>query len=187
LIAVCSGNPEETLLLRMAGRILEKRGKMRCPKCGDREDKVIDSRTARNGAVIRRRRMCLACGHRFTTYEEVIKANLRVIKRDKRHEDLDRTKLINGIARACEKRPISAESIENAVDSIVDELENEYEREVPSEAIGKKVMDRLEKMDEVAFVRFASVYRRFRDVNQFMSAVQRIIGKDPPERHGVGL
>ena len=151
---------------------------MRCPKCDHLEDKVIDSRAARNNAVIRRRRMCLRCGHRFTTYEEVVRAKLRVIKRDGRHEELDRGKLINGIERACEKRPISADEIEAIVDGMSDELENEYEREVPSDAIGRKVMEKLERLDEVAFVRFASVYRRFKDVNQFLSAVEGLIDKE---------
>lgn len=151
---------------------------MRCPKCTHLEDKVIDSRSAQNGAVIRRRRMCLGCGHRFTTYEEAVKARLRVIKRDGRHEELDRNKLVNGLARACEKRPISMEQIDGLVAGIVDELESEYEREVPSEAIGKKVMLRLEAIDEVAFVRFASVYRRFKDVNQFLSAIQGMISEN---------
>ena len=150
---------------------------MRCPKCGNQDDKVIDSRSVRNGDVIRRRRMCIKCGYRFTTYEEVVKTALRVIKRDGRHEDFDRKKLLAGLARACEKRPISAQQIENMVDTIVSELESEFEREVPSTTIGKKVMDRLEKLDEVAFVRFASVYRRFRDVNQFLSEVEGLIGR----------
>ncbi|HOW97251.1 MAG TPA: transcriptional regulator NrdR [Kiritimatiellia bacterium] len=150
---------------------------MRCPKCGQQEDKVIDSRSVRNGDVIRRRRVCLGCSHRFTTYEEVIKAHLRVIKRDGRHEDFDRRKLVNGVTRACEKRPISTQQIETLVDGIAGELESEYEREVPSTVIGKKVMDRLEKLDEVAYVRFASVYRRFRDVNQFLSEVEGLIGR----------
>lgn len=150
---------------------------MRCPKCGQVNDKVIDSRSIRGGEVIRRRRSCLGCGHRFTTYEEVVKATLRVIKRDGRHEEFDRRKLVNGIERACEKRPISNQQIETLVDGIVSELENEFEREVPSTAIGKKVMDRLEKLDEVAYVRFASVYRRFRDVNQFLSEVEGLIGR----------
>ncbi len=150
---------------------------MRCPKCGQLEDKVIDSRSVRNGDVIRRRRVCLGCQHRFTTYEEVVKAHLRVIKRDGRHEDFDRRKLISGMTRACEKRPISSQQVEVLVDGIVSELESEYEREVPSTVIGKKVMDRLEKLDEVAYVRFASVYRRFRDVNQFLSEVEGLIGR----------
>ncbi|MBU0678086.1 MAG: transcriptional regulator NrdR [Verrucomicrobia bacterium] len=150
---------------------------MRCPKCGHSEDKVIDTRSVKNGTVIRRRRTCLNCAHRFTTYEEVVKANLRVTKRDGRYEDLDKHKLLSGITRACEKRPISSQQIEGMVDSIIGEVENEYEREVPSTVIGKKVMDRLEKLDEVAYVRFASVYRRFRDVNQFLSEVEGLIGR----------
>ncbi len=145
---------------------------MRCPRCGHLEDKVTDSRTARGGDAIRRRRMCVQCEHRFTTYEEVIRAHLRVIKRDKRREDLDRIKLLNGVQRACEKRPVSADQMETMVDTILVELENEYDREVPSEAIGEKVMERLEKIDDVAYVRFASVYRRFKDVNQFLSAIE---------------
>ena len=151
---------------------------MRCPKCSHQDDKVIDSRSVRNGDVIRRRRVCLKCGYRFTTYEEVVKASLRVIKRDGRHEDFDRRKLLAGMERACEKRPISAQQIEAMVDSIIGELESEYEREVPSTAIGQKVMDKLEEIDEVAYVRFASVYRRFRDVNQFLSEVEGLISRE---------
>jgi len=151
---------------------------MRCPKCGHLDDKVIDSRSARNNAVIRRRRVCLDCGKRFTTYEEVVKARLRIVKKDGRHEDLNRQKLVNGIARACEKRPISDEDIQRMVDTILDELEGEHETEIPSTAVGQKVMDKLEKRDEVAYVRFASVYRRFRDVNQFLGAIEGLIGKD---------
>mgnify|MGYP001320270297 CR=1 FL=1 len=151
---------------------------MRCPKCSHKEDKVIDSRSARNGDVIRRRRMCEACGYRFTTYEEVIKPRLRVTKRDGRHEDLDRKKLVSGIERACEKRPVTLEEIESIVDGIIEDLESEYEKEVPSEAIGEKVMNRLNKVDDVAYVRFASVYRRFKDVNQFLGAVKSLIGKE---------
>jgi len=150
---------------------------MRCPKCAHVEDKVIDSRSSNNGGVIRRRRMCLKCGHRFTTYEEIVRPKVRVLKSDGRIEDLNRQKLINGIQRACEKRPISSEAIESLVDAIIEEVENEYEREVPSHAIGEKVMARLEKLDEVAFVRFASVYRQFKDVNQFLSAIKGMIEK----------
>ena len=115
------------------------------------------------GDTIRRRRMCLGCGHRFTTYEEVVRTKLRVVKRDGRHEELDRNKLAGGIERACEKRPISTEQIDNIVQGIIADLENDYEREVPSKTIGMKVMDRLEKLDEVAYIRFASVYKRFKD------------------------
>ena len=150
---------------------------MRCPKCSHMEDKVLDSRVARNGDATRRRRICIRCGYRFTTYEEVLRPKLRVIKTDGRHEEFDRNKLTSGIERACEKRPVSASEIENLVDSLVEEIESEYEREVASEIVGQKVMDRLEKLDDVAFVRFASVYRRFRDVNQFVNAIQDMIGK----------
>lgn len=150
---------------------------MRCPRCGHLEDKVIDSRTSRAGDVIRRRRSCVNCGHRYTTREEVLKAELHVTKRDGRHEPFSREKLVNGIQRACMKRPIGAEQIESLVDGIIAELENEYEREVPSETIGEKVMERLEKLDEVAYVRFASVYRRFKDVNQFLNAIQGMVTK----------
>ncbi len=151
---------------------------MRCPKCGHTEDKVIDTRSARAGEVIRRRRACLRCNHRFTTYEEVVKAHLRIVKRDGRHEDMDRNKLLNGIIRACEKRPISTAQIDNMVAMIFSELESEYEREVPSAVVGKKVMDALEKLDEVAYIRFASVYRRFKDINQFLSEVESLIGRE---------
>jgi len=150
---------------------------MRCPKCSHAEDKVIDSRAARNDDAIRRRRMCLRCGHRFTTYEEVVRARLRVVKRDGRSEDLSREKLTQGVLRACEKRPVTAEEIERLVDKVIEELENENEREVPSHVIGQKVMDRLEDLDEVAYVRFASVYRRFKDVSQFLGAIEGLIGK----------
>ena len=151
---------------------------MRCPKCSSMDDKVIDSRAVRNGAAIRRRRSCLNCGHRFTTYEEIIRARLRVIKRDGRHEELSREKLLSGIERACEKRPVGAEQMEALVDQVIDELEREYEREVPSQAVGEKVMAGLEKLDEVAYVRFASVYRRVKDVNQFVSAIRGLINKE---------
>ena len=151
---------------------------MRCPKCTHQEDKVVDTRAVRNGEAIRRRRVCLKCGHRFTTYEEVVKAHLRVIKRDGRHEELDRNKLLGGILRACEKRPVSATDVEIIVTRILNELEAEYERELPSTAIGMKVMEALENIDEVAYIRFASVYRRFKDVNQFLSEVEGLIGRE---------
>lgn len=150
---------------------------MKCPKCGEQNDRVIDSRSVRNGEAIRRRRICQKCGHRFTTYEEVVRAALRVIKRDGRREDFDRRKMIEGVVRACHKRPISMQQIEALVDTVISELEHEFEREVPSAVIGRKLMDRLEKLDEVAYVRFASVHRRFRDVNQFLSEVEGLIGR----------
>src|ERR1035437_2823878 len=148
---------------------------MRCPRCGHLEDKVLDSRTSRSGDLIRRRRACMSCNHRFTTREEVVRARLTVIKRDGRRETFERDKLINGIQRACEKRPVSAEQIETFVDNLVVEIENDYELEVPSEKIGEKVMAHLETLDEVAYVRFASVYRRFKDVNQFINAIRGLV------------
>ncbi|MEI6970712.1 MAG: transcriptional regulator NrdR [bacterium] len=150
---------------------------MRCPRCSHIDDRVLDSRSARMGDTIRRRRMCLGCGHRFTTYEEVVRTKLRVVKRDGRHEELDRNKLAGGIERACEKRPISTEQIDNIVQGIIADLENDYEREVPSKTIGMKVMDRLEKLDEVAYIRFASVYKRFKDVTQFVKTVDELAGR----------
>ncbi len=151
---------------------------MRCPKCGHLEDKVLDSRSSRDGAATRRRRVCLECGQRFTTYEEIVKDALRVAKQDGRLEEFSRQKLVNGIMRACEKRPVGSDEIEAMVDGVLDELEQEFERDVPSSAIGEKVMTRLESLDEVAFVRFASVYRRFRDVNEFLNAVRDLVGPE---------
>jgi len=148
---------------------------MRCPKCGHSDDKVLDSRSAREGASIRRRRQCLACEFRFTTYEEIIKDELRVIKRDGRHEEFSRVKLERGISRACEKRPISADQIHDLVDQIIAELEGESE--VTSDKLGEMIMSRLHRVDEVAYIRFASVYRRFADVNQFLKAVTDIVQK----------
>lgn len=151
---------------------------MKCPKCEHRENKVIDSREVREGSAIRRRRLCLNCGHRFTTYEEVLRAALQVIKRDGRREELSREKLMQSIAIACQKRPISIQQIEQMTGSVITQAEAEYEREVPSTALGTKVMSLLEKLDEVAYVRFASVYRRFKDVNQFMNEAERLIGRE---------
>ncbi len=150
---------------------------MRCPKCGHTDDKVLDSRAARDGSAIRRRRACLGCNQRFTTYEEIVKDALRVVKRDGRREELSRLKLMSGVMRACEKRPISPMQIEELVDEVVDQVEQEYDAEVPSGVIGEKVIARLEKLDEVAYVRFASVYKRFADVNQFLNAIHDIVGK----------
>jgi len=150
---------------------------MRCPKCGHMDDKVLDSRSARDGASVRRRRECLACNQRFTTYEEIVRDELRVVKRDGRREDLSRAKLTAGVLRACEKRPITQAQIEALVDSVLDEVSQTGDVEVSTNAIGEKVMIRLKKLDEVAYVRFASVYRRFADVNQFLNAIQDMVGK----------
>jgi transcriptional repressor NrdR len=138
------------------------------------EDKVIDSRQSRDGEEVRRRRECLGCGHRFTTYEQLERAPLRVVKRDGRREDFDRHKLRSGIQKACEKRPIGLDAIEAAVDEIVAQLEREYDREVPSTAVGEKVMQQLRKLDDVAYVRFASVYRQFRDASEFVTAIESL-------------
>jgi transcriptional repressor NrdR len=137
------------------------------------DDKVLDSRSAREGASIRRRRQCLACENRFTTYEEVVKDELRVIKRDNRREEFSRLKLERGVMRACEKRPISADQIRDLVDQVIESFEGDSE--VTSERIGQAVMTRLHRLDDVAYIRFASVYRRFADVNQFLKAVKDMV------------
>lgn len=147
---------------------------MRCPKCGAQNDKVIDSRTSRDGALIRRRRECLGCNARFTTYEEISHEKLRVLKRNGRYEDFDRHKLMAGVGKACEKRPITVPQMEALVERVITELENEYGSEVPSSAIGERVMHHLRELDEVAYVRFASVYRQFGNVDQFIQEIKRL-------------
>ena len=151
---------------------------MRCPKCGCQDDKVIDSRASREGATIRRRRECVACGHRFTTYEEIERGGLVVLKRDGRREDFSREKLLSGLRKACQKRPVSPKVIEELVERIVSEVTDRYEREVPAEAIGKLVMDGLRQIDEVAYVRFASVYRRFQEATDFVHEVKKLEAKE---------
>ena len=151
---------------------------MRCPKCEGRENRVIDSREVRNGDAIRRRRVCADCGHRFTTYEEIQRTRIQVTKRDGRREELNRNKLAKSLNIACRKRHISVEQIERLCDTIILEAESEFEKEIPSMALGKKVMNALEKLDEVAYIRYASVYRRFRDAGQFMNEVERLIGRE---------
>jgi len=146
---------------------------MRCPKCGNRDDKVIDSRQSRDHSSIRRRRVCLACSFRFTTYEEIERSDLRVIKRDRRHEIFDRRKLANSIAKACEKRSISLMTLEQTVDDIVHEIETSG-REISSATIGEKVMAKLRELDEVAYLRYASVHRNFQDVDQFVDEIQAL-------------
>lgn len=146
---------------------------MRCPKCGFRDDKVIDSRQSRDSSSIRRRRVCLQCSYRFTTYEEIERSELRVVKRDRTHEQFDRRKLVNSMAKACEKRPISLLTLEQAVEEIVHELETGG-REVTSAAIGTKVLEKLKDIDEVAYLRYASVHRRFAQVDEFVEAIQAL-------------
>jgi len=147
---------------------------MRCPKCGRLDDKVIDSRASREGSVIRRRRECLDCGHRFTTYEEIEHEGLMIVKRDGRREEFSKEKLLSGVRKACQKRPVSPKIIEDLVEKIVDEITDKYEREVPSMAIGERVMECLGDIDEVAYVRFASVYRRFQEATDFVHAVRKL-------------
>jgi transcriptional repressor NrdR len=146
---------------------------MRCPKCGSRDDKVIDSRQSREGLSIRRRRECLKCAYRYTTYEEIERTDLRVIKRDRSHEPFDRRKLVNSLAKACEKRSISLVLLEQAVDDIIHEIETGG-REVTSAQIGTHVMAKLRDIDEVAYLRFASVHRRFAPADEFVDAIQAL-------------
>jgi transcriptional repressor NrdR len=151
---------------------------MRCPKCGNLEDKVIDSRSAKAGASIRRRRECLRCQHRFTTYEEVERRDLRVTKRDGFNEPFNRQKLLSGMTKACEKRPVTYETLERAVEEIIQELEQGFDHEVPSSAIGVRVMEKLHSMDEVAYIRYASVYRQFQDIGEFINEIESL-GRRP--------
>jgi transcriptional repressor NrdR len=151
---------------------------MRCPKCGHQDDKVIDSRGSREGSTIRRRRECLNCSHRFTTYEEIEHEGLVVIKRDGRREEFSKEKLLSGLKKACQKRPISPKVIEELVEKIVDEISDKYEREVPGMAIGERVMSGLREIDKVAYVRFASVYRRFEEATEFVREVNKLESTD---------
>ena len=150
---------------------------MRCPKCGCQDDKVIDSRSSREGATIRRRRECIGCGHRFTTYEEVERAGLLVLKRDGRREEFSKEKLLSGLKKACQKRPISLKVIEDLVERMVIEITDKHEREVPAEVIGQLVMEGLRATDDVAYVRFASVYRRFQEATDFVHEVKKLEAK----------
>lgn len=147
---------------------------MRCPKCGSSQDKVIDSREAREGHSIRRRRECMKCNFRFTTYEIVEREELRVVKRNGARQSFDREKLMSGLRKACEKRPVKMEQLEQLVDDIANELEEEGYREIPSTVIGAKVMRRLEAIDHVAYVRYASVYRQFEDVGEFIDEIKSL-------------
>jgi len=152
---------------------------MRCPKCGHLEDRVIDSRSTKEGRAIRRRRECIGCGNRYTTYEYVENASVVVVKRNGKREPFSREKIIAGISRACEKRPISLIQIEEMVDRIETEIQRQAPGEVTSREIGERVMDELHGLDEVAYVRFASVYRHFKDVNQFLDEIQGLVQGDP--------
>ncbi len=148
---------------------------MKCPYCGFEESKVIDSRSADDGERIRRRRECLKCGKRFTTHEVIENVPLMVVKRDKSREPFDRNKLMGGILRACEKRPVSLTQIENAVNNIEAKLQSSLDREVTSQQIGELAMEQLKPVDEVSYVRFASVYRQFKDINTFMEELNKLL------------
>lgn len=150
---------------------------MRCPFCGYSESKVIDSRPTDEGERIRRRRECISCGKRFTTYEVIESVPIIVVKKDKSREAFDRAKLFNGLLRACEKRPVPLDTIEGIVDDIELTLQNSLDREVSATRIGELAMDKLKDTDEVAYVRFASVYRQFKDINTFMDELAKLLGE----------
>ncbi len=151
---------------------------MKCPYCGYKEDKVVDSRATQEQFAIRRRRECLKCGKRFTTYEYIEEVSLMVIKKDGRREPFDRKKILAGIIRACEKRPISMEKMEEIATQVERAVQKKTDREAPSSKIGELVMEKLKALDDVAYVRFASVYRQFKDVSQFMSELKEMLGKE---------
>ena len=151
---------------------------MKCPFCGFEESKVIDSRPTDEGQRIRRRRECLDCGKRFTTYEIIESLPIIVIKKDKSREAFNRDKLMTGLLRACEKRPVSIDTLDNMIDEIETVLQNSLDREVSSEKIGELVMEKLKAIDEVAYVRFASVYRQFKDINTFMRELSKLLEKN---------
>ncbi len=150
---------------------------MKCPFCGHLEDKVVDSRASSDGASIRRRRECLGCAKRFTTYEHVEAQALMVVKKDGRREPFDRSKLLAGLVKACEKRPVSMDDLEALVDELERDLSKTFEREVPTQEIGERVMRKLHALDPVAYVRFASVYREFKDVEQFMHELKDLLDR----------
>ena len=154
---------------------------MRCPYCGYEEDKVVDSRATQEDSAIRRRRECLKCGKRFTTYEYIEEVSLMVIKKDGRREPFDRKKILSGIMKACEKRPIGIEKMEETVVQVERAIQKKSDREVDSARIGELVMEKLKVLDDVAYVRFASVYRQFKDVGQFMVELKDILNKEKPK------
>ncbi|MFH0754995.1 MAG: transcriptional regulator NrdR [Candidatus Omnitrophota bacterium] len=151
---------------------------MKCPTCGYKETKVIDSRENAEGTSIRRRRECLKCAKRYTTHEYIEHVSLMVVKKDGRRQAYDRARIINGMMKACEKRPVSIVQVENITLDIERELQKRYEREVESAAIGELIMEKLYELDEVAYVRFASVYRQFRDVSHFMNEIKVILERE---------
>ena len=151
---------------------------MKCPFCGYEESRVIDSRPTDESSRIRRRRECMKCAKRFTTYEVIESLPIVVVKKDKSREPFDRQKLLNGLLRACEKRPVSIDTLEKAVDEIEARIHNSLEREVPTTKIGEYVMDQLMRIDDVAYIRFASVYRQFKDINSFHEAIRKLMEEE---------
>lgn len=149
---------------------------MRCPFCGHIEEKVVDSREARDGEVVRRRRQCLHCGRRFTTYERIEEVQFMVIKKDGRREPFDRNKVLSGLLKATQKRPVGVAELEKIADEVETRLMEKPDREITSQEIGELIMNTLYHLDEVAYVRFASVYRQFRDVNEFVEEVKSLLG-----------
>jgi len=150
---------------------------MKCPYCGDQESKVVDSRHSEDGLSIRRRRECIACVKRFTTYETVEYLPIVVVKRDNSRQTFDRNKVLNGMVRACEKRPVPMADLESAVEDIAQIIQNSLDREVSTSDIGELVMERIKPLDEVAYVRFASVYRQFKDINTFMQELNKLLAE----------
>lgn len=150
---------------------------MKCPFCSSNEDRVIDSRSSNEDRSVRRRRECIKCKKRFTTYEYIEEVPLMVIKKDGRREAFDRNKIISGILKACEKRPVSMERVEAVVDKVEKELQKSFDKEVKAPIVGELVMEHLQKLDEVAYVRFASVYRQFKDINHFMKELKDLLNK----------
>ncbi|MCB9833262.1 MAG: transcriptional repressor NrdR [Planctomycetes bacterium] len=151
---------------------------MRCPYCKSQKDRVIDSRGAADGTAIRRRRECLSCSRRYTTYEKVEEAPFRVIKKDGTRVPFDRDRILAGMMKACEKRPVSAEDLDRVVDHVEAEINRLFDKEVASKFIGNLVMDALRELDQVAYVRFASVYREFKDVKEFLAELESVLGQD---------
>src|SRR5471030_2813751 len=147
---------------------------MNCPKCGHEDSKVLDTRTGRENCSIRRRRQCLACGHRFTTLEEIVREGFLVIKKDGRREEFDHAKILNSLRKATEKRPIEAERLELLVTEVTDALEKEYDVEVPSRAVGELIMARLKQIDQIAYVRFACVYKDFKDISALAEEIKAL-------------
>lgn len=155
---------------------------MRCPYCNHPESKVIDSRAAGEGLTIRRRRECLACGRRFTTFERIEEEPLIIIKKDGRREPFNRDKIVNGLRKACEKRPLSFEAVEKIANTVEQEIRKRNENEIPSSVVGELIMEKLKEIDEVAYVRFASVYRQFKDLDIFMRELEALLGAEKNQK-----